>query len=244
MRLPELREQDFGFYEGKPFYIRSTTSKAGRESHYEAHQDVPGIQAPETKQAMGKRANKFLDEYLLPLLHRSASDLVVAVVSHGMLLSSLWKCILRKQSPQGMTINPELLATSRPVILEHLGGWSNTGYLEILLRERPAAISPAAHALDSTLMYEHRAVDAESLDLGSSGEPSAGIQPAVVGETELDVSRKASQVSPHYTLEVRTINGKAHLQGLRRTGGGVGSSKFDGNQQSIKSFFKKQKKTR
>jgi hypothetical protein len=38
-----------------------------------------------------------------------------------------------------------------------------------------------------------------------------------------------------------TVNGKDHLKGLKRTGGGVGSSRHDASQKGIESFFKRRK---
>ncbi|KAL6710868.1 hypothetical protein ACN47E_007925 [Coniothyrium glycines] len=44
-----------------------------------------------------------------------------------------------------------------------------------------------------------------------------------------------------WTTVIRTINGKDHLLGLKRTGGGVGSSRHDASQKSIETFFKRRK---
>jgi len=44
-----------------------------------------------------------------------------------------------------------------------------------------------------------------------------------------------------FQITVKTINGKDHLKGLKRTGGGLGSSKFEEGQKSIETFFKKRK---
>jgi hypothetical protein len=44
-----------------------------------------------------------------------------------------------------------------------------------------------------------------------------------------------------WTTTIMTINGKDHLKGLKRTGGGVGSSRHDASQKGIESFFKRRK---
>jgi hypothetical protein len=46
---------------------------------------------------------------------------------------------------------------------------------------------------------------------------------------------------PGWNIIIQKINGKDHLKGLKRTGGGVGSSRFDEGQRKIETFFKKQK---
>jgi len=237
IKIIQLREQDFGFYEGKPFHVRSPSSKSGRESHFERNKDEPGVQAPESKESMMRRADEFLDQHLLPLVYDSSSDLVIAVVSHGMLLSALWKSILRRQRQHSVTVNPEIIANSRPVILEHLGGWSNTGYLEILLREEHAP-SAAKKNVEPTLSVHNPGI---VLQDGITETDSGKLALRLALEATLFPISVTSRAYRRFALDVRTINVKAHLQGLRRTGGGIGSSKFDDSQQSIKSFFKKQK---
>ena len=44
-----------------------------------------------------------------------------------------------------------------------------------------------------------------------------------------------------FTIFVKTVNNRDHLLGLKRTGGGVGSSKFDDGQKTMESFFKKRR---
>jgi broad specificity phosphatase PhoE len=92
VKVPELIEQDFGYYEGKSFQSRSVGSKkTGRETHREKHKDDPGFVDVESKESTAKRADCFLDEHLLPLFDTDATrdEHVVAVISHGILLSNL-----------------------------------------------------------------------------------------------------------------------------------------------------------
>jgi hypothetical protein len=44
-----------------------------------------------------------------------------------------------------------------------------------------------------------------------------------------------------WTITVNAVNSRLHLQGLKRTGGGVGSARHDDKQQGIETFFKKRK---
>ncbi|GAB7346099.1 hypothetical protein MBLNU457_4855t1 [Dothideomycetes sp. NU457] len=148
----DLAEQDFGFYEGKPFYARSADStKTGREIHYEAHKDTPGFQDVESKESLAARCDSFLDEHLMPLLDFDGvpSELSVVIVSHGILLSNLWRAILRRLPRKSVTIMPEIVAAKGQIVLEHLGGWSNTGFLELLVRHsllEYAAVSDESRA--------------------------------------------------------------------------------------------------
>lgn len=245
VQAPDLREQDFGYYEGQPFYARNPeSSKSGKETHREQHKDESGFQDVESKESMAKRADSFLDQHLRPSLGGVGQErsLTIAIVSHGMLLSSLWKCLLRSQLPNTVTLNPELVATGRPTSLEHLGGWSNTGYLEVELRPRETGPfdSNESPATKSAALQEAKT----SLDEAqASGETQKG--PVEIGpERPMDAGaaeRSQLHAAQKFNMLIRTINGKEHLQGLKRTGGGVGSSKYDEGQKSIESFFKKRK---
>ena len=137
IQVPQLVEQDFGFYEGKPFYARSRDStKTGKEAHYESHKDDPDFVDVESKELVAARCDGFLEEHLLPLFDQDGSptELVVAVVSHGILLSNLWRCLLRRLPQRSVKVKPEILAVKGQVVLEHLGGYSNTGFLEVSIR--------------------------------------------------------------------------------------------------------------
>ena len=134
MQTATLREQDFGYYEGKPFHARSTQSqKSGKEIHRREHLQDPDFQDVESKDSMKLRAEEFLSEYLRPVMKNASVDIscVVAVVSHGILLSSLWRCLLSTQPSESVNLAPNALSSGPPPSLEYLGGWSNTGYMEL-----------------------------------------------------------------------------------------------------------------
>ncbi|KAK6345681.1 hypothetical protein TWF718_007590 [Orbilia javanica] len=114
------------------------------------------------------------------------SSPVVAIVSHSMLLSWLWKSFVALFPPSSV------LATT-PVVQKgwYQGkhpGWGNTGYLVV-----------------------------EVLPKG------------VVNKDGM-------------TVVIEGVNEKAHLVGLRRTGGGVGSEKWDERQSKLDGFFGKKEK--
>jgi hypothetical protein len=43
------------------------------------------------------------------------------------------------------------------------------------------------------------------------------------------------------SLVVKAVNSQEHLKGLKKTRGGIGSSKHDEKQKTMDSFFKRQK---
>ncbi|KAJ4297664.1 hypothetical protein N0V90_005558 [Kalmusia sp. IMI 367209] len=247
VQLPVLMEQDFGFYEGKKWYERPVDGKSsGKEYHRQSHKDTEGFVDIESKESLARRADAFLNRYLLPLLHSSEqpTDLEVAVVSHGIMLSTLWKRLLARLPERSVDLSPELAATTL-VSLEHLGAWSNTGYLEVhLLRialPRPTSLTTIP-AIAST------ATALESDVASSTPAPVSGIQATSEEHagTSLQIPAPITEavplkLGPDWSLTIHTINGKDHLKGLKRTGGGVGSSRYDASQKNIDSFFKRRK---
>ena len=261
IQLPTLQEQDFGFYEGKPFYARPRGSKkSGKDAHHDQHKDDTGFKDVESKDSMTVRANNFLDHHLLPILRLGASnkEQVVAVVSHGIILSTLWRCLLRRFSPRTVTMAPGSEVGSNGTMLEYLGGWSNTGYLELQIdRAKPAhsetlnsqmnksetshvesiQLAPISLAASPTTIGK---IEADALKTGtllvSSNNEQDPLQAEVapIASTDLDILHG-------WNMVIRKVNGKDHLKGLKRTGGGVGSSQFDEGQKKIETFFKKQK---
>ncbi|MCJ1392496.1 hypothetical protein MMC18_005363 [Xylographa bjoerkii] len=217
MKLAILREQDFGFYEGKPFYARSRDSnKSGKDSHRLQHAREPGFQDVETKEAMAIRMESFVDLHILPLLpgSHSGTDPVIIVVSHGIILSTLWRCILGQFPNQSVRLGPGLaIRGGGPTTLEHLGGWSNTGYLELDI-----------NALTSIT----KTTTADPAETSAAARKPGPNTPA-------------PRLLDGYIMTIKAVNSKDHLVGLKRTGGGVGSSKFDEGQKTIESFLKKRK---
>lgn len=245
--VPELREQDFGYYEGKPFFARKIASNnTGNGTYADSDKDIPGFKDVESKESLARRADLFLDRDLMPLLAgRDGPAITAAVVSHGILLSTLWRCILRRQSPKSVTIGPELLARKQFISLEHIGGWSNTGYLELELELMASQSSGTSAAVAST-PQKNAITAAERVD--DSQTPIVSRQQSISRGAHMSSRVLSEHDSPaplheqaRFNIVIKTANDTEHLKGLKRTGGGVGSSKFDEGQKSIESFFKRRK---
>lgn len=210
-RLTVLREQDFGFYEGKPFYYRQRSSKtSGKEVDRSQYRKDPDFKDVESKESMVLRMDGFIQQHLLHLLRDDSSkdESIVAVVSHGVILSHLWRCLLKILPKKSVAFDPRLSLESRGItVLENIGVWSNTGYLELEIQSVPR--------------------DAVAVEI---------VRPVARSPTEDpllgDISLK---------MTIRSVNSKEHLNTLKRTRGGVGSSKYDEGQKKIESFFKKTK---
>lgn len=218
-QLPVLREQDFGFYEGKPFYARqSQSNKSGKDTHRLHHQNDLSFKDIESKESMGKRATSFVAEYLLPLILKDGfgQGVVVAIVSHGIILSQLWRSILGMFSKHTVALAPGVAGSNGGMTsLEHLGGWSNTGYLELDITNTTANAGDEAKV--------------------KAAQSEAGVCPVQELEEAVLVT-----LPPSIKMVIKEVNGKEHLKGLKRARG-VGSSQYDEGQKKIESFFKKTK---
>lgn len=259
---PDLREQDFGFYEKKTFYARSPDSKkTGKDLHRAEHQHEEGFQDIETKESMAKRADSYLNQHLITVLKEAPSDhqYVMCVVSHGIMLSSLWKAILRRQLPNTVSLDQEAIVIGKPLALEHLGGFSNTGFLHLEFTRCEDADDTAATPPEGALVAQAGSsigaqtqdpsistvaqITAKQQDSPSDVHPVS--EPAVTAPASTPDGCKTETTNRrqdvNFNITVKVINGKEHLKGLKRTGGGVGSSKFDEGQKSIETFFKRRK---
>lgn len=241
--VEELREQDMGYYEGKPFNARSANStKTGKEEHHDKHKDDPAFRPPESKDSMAERANVFLDYHLYEILgrRRDNSALGIVVVSHGIFLGTLWRALLARQLPGSVILDDEVASHAHPS-LEHLGGWSNTGYLELELRKTPR---PSGQQLQTCINCVSKTVTG----LATSATTTVPVvparipsQPARSEAMDGNPQEKHCCIS-HYKLLVKAVNSREHLKSLKRNRG-VGSSAYDASQSSIASFFPKKQKT-
>ncbi|PVI05878.1 phosphoglycerate mutase-like protein [Periconia macrospinosa] len=245
IQLPVLMEKDFGVYEGKKFHERWNERKS-----LENNEDSKGV---ESRESMSDRADIVLDEHLLPLFHGATkSNLCIAIVSHGMFLSALWKQFLLRLPPSSITLVPELAATPRNSL--DVVGWSNTGFLELHMTQELSEPQPnTENTLDSTLGSPpvddtDNALSKVETDPGTKLPSNSTAYIVDADATNVSVASTVAanqsncmRFDQTWTTVIRAINAKDHLRGLKRTGGGVGSSRHDSSQQSIHSFFKRQK---
>jgi broad specificity phosphatase PhoE len=256
-KLELLREQYFGFYEGKQFFERPKEgTKSGREAHLEAHRNEEGFVDVESKESMRIRANSFIDSHLLGLLGEAHKDHGIAVVAHGIFLSHLWRAILRRFHPANIVVSG-VQEAEREFSLEYLGNWSNTGYLDLEIK--PDAIVAVEYSTPPTVIECATSVEtppgpAQRHSLSTSNEssnldPSSTTQ-ASPGSATLQqsapISPTAAEIPPipkllNLSLVVKAVNSQEHLKGLKKTRGGIGNLKHDESQKTVDSFFKKRR---
>ncbi len=154
--LTLLREQDFGSFELLPW----NRSEDARQKDPSPHD--PGFRPKETAEALKRRADTFLDDYLLPLFALDEeAELTVAVVSHGLFLAALWKDILFRFKPSSVSLGPEVLPPSQRGHLECLPAWSNTGFLELKIQQLP---EPGANQQSTSTDFDPAGVPVAKLN--------------------------------------------------------------------------------
>ncbi|KAG9558497.1 phosphoglycerate mutase-like protein, partial [Aureobasidium melanogenum] len=261
--VDSLIERDFGYYEGKINRLRKGPNR-------EEHKKEPGFVDVESKDNLGVRADLFLDDHLLPVLDDEAdfggaAEHVVAIVSHGILLSSLWRRLLLRLGPKSVKVSREVIAARGQVVLAHLGGWSNTGFLELSIESLDPQSSPE---LDIVLPPMTPSLDEQptTTDVPSPKSPIVTSPPHLVTESsgaemptdQLDVVGRVSVTKPAiepgsseedgprllegYRTIILVVDGQQHLQGLKRQRGGIGRAEHDDKQQSMTAFFKRARK--
>ena len=188
--LESLREKNFGSREGQSW------SSSGGPAPDE-----------ESRSSLETRAKVFLDENILPLLASdNARGEVVAVVSHGQILSMVWRCLVAFFGEKAISTAP---GVDRIPILP----WSNTGYLELEIKRVVSVPATTANSMT--------------------------IRPSNL--TEQACTSTVVAVPPAWHVKILTVNGQHHVKTLKRTRGGIGSSRHDKSQRQIDSFFMKPK---
>jgi hypothetical protein len=275
VQLQLLREQDFGFYEGKHFYERP---KGSDKTSREAHLNTEGFRDVESKQSMIARVESFIEGYFFAVLGQVGAEETVAVVAHGIILAYLWRGILSRFEPGNVVVASGVVAGGNGMGLEYLGGWSNTGYLELEIISRVLPLP----SLSATAVQTANSNEQSEADSGAASLPAANLVPAtdtgtsssmqshVIPSTPMtlqvpdptlpDGSTALPQAQPitheptinsaapvippklpNMSLVVKAVNIQEHLKGLKKTRGGIGSSKHDEKQKTMDSFFKRQK---
>lgn len=169
--------------------------------------------------------------YLAPLFESSKEhgNHVVAVVSHGIFLNHLWRCIVGCFDANAVSCVPNVMGSGSELI----GLWSNTGFVELEIQARTEA-NIASSVSNNSQAATSRAVT-EKPEPILEAKTSQGPLGAA---SEAEVQPRAMKLQ-NLSLVVKAVNSVEHLKGLKKTRGGIGSLKHDESQKSIDSFFKK-----
>ncbi|CAG8957735.1 hypothetical protein HYFRA_00000072 [Hymenoscyphus fraxineus] len=230
-QLAILREQDFGYYEGRPYSDLRMNQNANSEVR-----DIPGFKDVESKPAMQARMESFIDLHLAGLIAEATPERTVVVVAHGIILSHLWRCLLNRFHSSDVVVAPNALFEDRGSGLQRLGRWSNTGVLDLQVKRKPVSTeSEEPQSIVEDNVTEGLQVAPTAVSASSPPTPTP-TQPTLVSTVSSPTSRA---FFASLSLSVMAINNQDHLQGLKKTRGGIGSLKHDSSQRTMDSFIRK-----
>lgn len=218
---PLLREQFFGLAEGQNWrtgYATSSNSHHNRKYKFEQGESLEDVHA---------RAREIVERCVVPWLvkaWRAGRDEHVVLVAHGIMISELLFALSRLQDPRA--------AYTRQ------SGHTNTGWTRMRLTFPPTFKHNSASSSDS------EALPAPDLPrLSSASLPPYYREPASPSSSFSSAESIDGRFSPSaptlpkITIRQTHTNHTVHLNGLKRTKGGIGSEKFDERQSSLKNFF-------
>ncbi|KAI1471749.1 phosphoglycerate mutase-like protein [Daldinia caldariorum] len=114
IRLPELRERDYGSSEGKKYRNPNGLVQSDSETH----------------DSMRIRVDRFLDSHLVPIVDKHVSDnITVAIVAHGIILGVILKALLKRFPKPADTS----MRSGNHDKQSEFAAWSNTGVLQAKL---------------------------------------------------------------------------------------------------------------
>jgi broad specificity phosphatase PhoE len=173
-----------------------------------------GDVAAETRPQMRMRAERFVTGWLEPLFLNLDGN------PGGQQEGSCCVVVVAHGMILGELL-AALLARFAPGEVHKLGGrpvlWSNTGYTELVVRvdDQPMAPTTAVPGLGN----------------GPGEVESEGMAAADV------TSGDKKERQPRVSLSLVAVNVLKHLEGLKKTRGGIGSARFDKRQRTMDSFF-------
>ena len=244
IKVPGLIERDFGYHEGKPFSSRPGSKSAGETVKTDNHQSQPGFVDIESADSMATRIDSFLDHQLLPLFDNDSQDpeQVVAVVSHGMLLSHFWRRLLLRLPRKSLIIAPEITGGRDNIFLDHIGSWSNTGYMELAITKSHEPEVKADGATEKSALADEATLPTPVPPPLDPEEAEVSVAPVTNEEKELG-RQTAIRTLAGWSTTILAIDSKVHLLGLKRQRGGIGSLAHDEGQRKLDAFFKRPKLT-
>ena len=135
----------------------------------------------------------------MPLLPYVADDETVAVVAHGIILTHLWRSILGRFLPGNVSVAAGVMVGGAGLGLEYLGGWSNTGYLELEITSKGGVLPRLDPAHPKSVgLYEQ--------DVGSgSSAPAQSSNPMPDKVSSLPTQQSATALPPMHKAEAPVL---------------------------------------
>ena len=262
---PLLVEQDFGSLEGVPWANKEskklpTRSRTGGDRGcypVASKGEITSSYVPkESQRSLENRADSFVDLHLMPTLKDASrfEDSVTMVVSHGIMLKYIFRQFALRLPTKPLFIGS--MSECNVVYsqsMEDLLHWSNTGYLELHFHRSGSLQTQEFHASmvksrGGPRRIETHLTSSQTKSLISTTDEEKfcdlyRVRPDI--EVNKDEANMLSKVTPDngkdfpnlWKTLIVTVNGTLHLRSLKRTGGGIGSAKYDKRQTTLHRFL-------
>ena len=183
----------------------------------------------------------------------SEEAVAMMVVSHGVLLKHIFRQFTLRLPARtiymGSWRNWNVVCSQSLNIRQ----WSNTGYLELHFSPSTSLHTQGlpAHEIEyrkgmGGITKDWMTLSVEPMKSGSGRDKLDGHQ-SIPSETDMNIDETNMQLMPvpergksfpfSWVTLIVTVNGTAHLRSLKRTGGGIGSAKFDKCQTTLHKFL-------
>lgn len=211
-KLEVLREQDFGSLEGKSYERRPRDFKIGGE---------PGLAELEAKSPSFRPVES--KESLTSRVDNFLNEHLMPIIkSKG-------------------EVDTNIAVVSHGMTLNRLWRRLQVRVPGDLIKFAPNAIAPGKPMnLELTRRWSNTGyLELQFLPLESNATIESGIEEVVKEGIE---DFEAVEKLKGWMILIRSVDNRAHLQGVKRTRGGVGSSAHDEKQKTMESFFTKRQK--
>jgi|SRR3569833_153549 len=189
--------------------LRERDFRSAEGMSFGSRADRPSMNDAETYNEMRIRAESFLRTFLRPILLQTASP------------SAPEQMVVVVSHGIFLGVLLDALASRFSVPnfqRSQYSAWSNTGYHQFLIRH-----SAAAEGLSSPRLIS---------DMSARQSPADGSLGGSLPRPSVPASPMKTQLVPE------AINSLVHLQGLKKTRGGIGSAKFDEKQKTMDTFLR------
>lgn len=186
---------------------------------------------PESTLSMRFRAESFINNHLVPSLQMVQEDATIAVVSHGIFLSHLWRELLKRFTHDKICVSPTL-SKSMDTSLDSITTWYNTAYLELCItRFRDE---------ETHKSIQTSVIDKSTYTTTPPQRPELPITSFRNDHTQNECPKiPNNEILSYMQLTVISVNRRDHLDGVRKLRSGTGNLKYVPSQRTMYSYFVK-----
>ncbi|RKF66035.1 putative phosphatase [Golovinomyces cichoracearum] len=231
VRLALLREKSFGRLERTKISKVGTILQSNLSDLGPSRGPTEMSHDPESTLSMRFRAESFINNHLVPSLQMVQEDATIAVVSHGIFLSHLWRELLKRFTHDKICVSPTL-SKSMDTSLDSITTWYNTAYLELCItRFRDE---------ETHKSIQTSVIDKSTYTTTPPQRPELPITSFRNDHTQNECPKiPNNEILSYMQLTVISVNRRDHLDGVRKLRSGTGNLKYVPSQRTMYSYFVK-----